>query len=366
MADQDREKWKHVHQDTIAVRRGEELNLSRLEHFLRKKIEGLDDSPLKIRQFPSGASNLTYLLSIGDWEAVLRRPPLGPVAPKAHDMAREYKILSKLHPVFPLAPKPYLFSDDEEIIGSPFFLMERRRGVVLDRGFPKPYTPTREICRQISQTMVDRLADLHRIDYEAAGLSEIGFPEGFMKRQVTGWIARYERARTDEIEGVEELKKWMMDHLPASPRPAVIHYDYKLNNVMFDYDDLSKMIGIFDWEMATIGDPLADLGCALSYWTRDEDPDVLKYWMGKPSITLLPGFMSKEQLIEAYARKSGRDVSQIHFYLTFAYFKLAVIIQQIYYRWKRGQTKDERFANFGDRVRALMNVARELSHKKAL
>lgn len=361
MTDKDLEIWKQADRDTISVRKGEELNLPRLENFLREKIEGLDDSPLEIRQFPTGASNLTYLLRIGDWEAVLRRPPLGPVAPKAHDMAREYRILSKLHPVFPLAPKPYVFSDDEEIIGSPFFLMERRRGIVLDSEFPKPYTPTREICQQISQTMVDKLVELHSIDYEAAGLNEIGFPEGFMKRQVNGWIARYERAKTDEIEGVEELKKWMIDHLPVSPQPAVIHYDYKLNNVMFDYDDLSKMVGVFDWEMATIGDPLADLGCALSYWTQDDDPDVLKYWMGKRSVTLLPGFMSREQFIEAYAKKSGRDVSQIHFYLTFAYFKLAVIVQQIYYRWKRGQTEDERFAKFGDRARSLMIRARELS-----
>ncbi len=304
---------------------------------------------------------MTYALRIGDWEAVLRRPPLGPVAPKAHDMAREYKILSKLHPVFPLAPKPFLFSDHEEIVGSPFFLMERRYGVVLDPGFPEPYTPTRELCQQISQTMVDRLVELHSIDYQAAGLGEIGYPEGFMERQVHGWIGRYERAKTDEVPGVDELKRWMVDHLPVSPPPAVIHYDYKLNNVMFDAADLSQMVAIFDWEMTTIGDPLADLGCALSYWTQEDDPDVLKQWRGKPSVTLLPGFMSREQFIEAYAKKSGRDVSQIHFYLTFAYFKLAVIIQQIYYRWKKGQTQDERFAAFGDFARSLLLRAQELS-----
>jgi aminoglycoside phosphotransferase (APT) family kinase protein len=185
-----------------------------------------------------------------------------------------------------------------------------------------------------------------------------------MERQVNGWIGRYERAKTDEIEGVEELKKWMADHIPASSKPAIIHYDYKLNNVMFDYDDVSKMVAVFDWEMTTIGDPLADLGCALSYWVQEDDSDVLKNGMGTLPLTVLPGFASREQFIETYAIKSGRDVSQIHFYLTFAYFKLAVILQQIYYRWKRGQTKDERFARFGNHIRSLIHTAQELSHRK--
>jgi aminoglycoside phosphotransferase (APT) family kinase protein len=361
---QDQDAVKPVFRDTIDVRKGEELNLPRLENFLRENIANLDPSPLEIRQFGTGASNLTYLLRIGDWEAVLRRPPLGPVAPKAHDMAREYKILSKLHQVFPLAPQPYFFSDDEQIIGSPFFVMERRRGIVLDTEFPPFYTPTPEICQQISEAMVDRLVELHGIDYETAGLNEIGYPEGFMERQVNGWIGRYERAKTEEIKGVEKLKKWMIDHIPVSSKPAIIHYDYKLNNVMFDSDDFSKMVSIFDWEMTTIGDPLADLGCALGYWVQDNDPDVLKYGRGKPPVTVLPGFMSREQFLEAYAKKSGRDVSQIHFYLTFAYFKMAVILQQIYYRWKRGQTTDERFSRFGDFAQSLIHLAQELTQRK--
>lgn len=352
---------KGRNQDTIAVRKGEELNIQRLEKFLRVRIEHVDSSPLVVNQFGVGASNLTYKLKMGDWEAVLRRPPLGPVAPKAHDMGRECKILSKLHPVFPLAPKPYVFCDDVEILGSPFFVMERRHGVVLDTEFPDDIKPTPQLCRQISESMVDRLVELHNIDYEAAGLAEIGHPEGFMERQVKGWIGRYERAKTDDITGVEKLQKWMTDHLPVSPKAAVIHYDYKLNNVMFDSENLSKMVGIFDWEMTTIGDPLADLGCTLSYWTQDDDPDILKYGMGKPSVTILPGFMSREEFIEAYAKKSGRDVSSIHYYQTFAYFKLAVICQQIYYRWKIGQTQDERFSKFGEFARSFIIAAQEMS-----
>jgi aminoglycoside phosphotransferase (APT) family kinase protein len=350
--------------NTIPVRKGEELPLPVLEDYLRQQLDIPGDGRLEVEQFATGASNLTYVLRLGEWEAVLRRPPLGPVAPKAHDMGREYKILKRIHTVFPLAPKPYLYCDNTEIIGSSFFIMERRRGVVLDTRFPRAVTPTPELCQQLSNTMVDQLVELHSIDMESAGLSDIGFPEGFMERQVQGWIGRYERAKTDEIEGVEELKKWMVAHLPVSPQPAVIHYDYKLNNVMFDENDLTKMVGIFDWEMATIGDPLADLGCAMSYWTQADDPELLQYGLGSPPVTVMPGFMTREQFIQAYAKKSGRDVSQIHFYLTFAYFKLAVIAQQIYFRWKKGQTRDERFARFGDFTRCLITIARQLTHEK--
>jgi aminoglycoside phosphotransferase (APT) family kinase protein len=349
------------HADTIPVREGEELYLPRLEPYLREHIEELGEHPLEVKQFAAGHSNLTYQLRAGNWEAVLRRPPLGPVAPKAHDMGRECQILRKLHPVFPLAPKPILFSDNTDIIGSPFFIMERRHGVVLDTEFPPNLEVTEEVCRSISQSMIDTLVTLHNVDYEEAGLSEIGHPEGFMERQVNGWIGRYERSKTDEIGGVDQLKKWLVDRLPVSAAPTMIHYDYKLNNVMLAHGELSQMIGIFDWEMSTIGDPLADLGAAMSYWTQADDPDVLKYGLGKAPITILPGFMTRDEFIHSYALKSGRDVSHIHFYVTFAYFKLAVILQQIYYRWKKGQTKDPRFSKLGISVHHLIHHAREIS-----
>lgn len=345
--------------NTIPVRKGEELNSERLEIFLRENLEGLPNGPLEIEQFPAGLSNLTYSLKIGDWEAVLRRPPLGPVAPKAHDMKRESHILSKVHPVFPLAPKPFLFVANEEIVGSPFFVMERRHGVVLDKEIPFEWDVSEDDFKNISETMVDTLVALHDIDVERAGLDDIGHPDGFMERQVHGWIKRYERSKTDDIEEVEGLQKWLIDQLPPSPEPALIHYDFKLNNALFSPDDPSILTGIFDWEMSTVGDPLADLGVAMSYWTNADDPDILKYGQGKPSVTVKPGFLSREQFIEAYAKKSGRDVSNIHYYLTFAYFKLAVIVQQIYYRWKKGQTEDERFAKLDQSVRSLIQYARE-------
>lgn len=352
----------------IPVRKGEELPIKKLESYLRERIEELEayeGFPLIIQQFGEGASNLTYELKVGSWEAVLRRPPLGPVAPKAHDMGREFKILHELHSFFPLAPKPFFYCDDIHVIGSPFFVMERKRGVVLDTHFPAGVEPTSALCRQISETMVDRLIELHSVQYELTPLRDIGHPEGFMERQVNGWIGRYERAKTEEVPHVEDLQRWMAGNVPTSVKPTIIHYDYKLNNVMFEEQDLTRMIGVFDWEMTTIGDPLADLGCALSYWTQKDDPAVLLYGTGEPSVTIQQGFMSREEFIQAYAARSGRDVSQIHFYQTFAYFKLAVICQQIYYRWKKGQTQDSRFAKFGEFSQGLLHIALEASNKKA-
>ncbi|MBN8207848.1 phosphotransferase family protein [Bacillus sp. NTK071] len=348
--------------DTIPVRDGEELDQQKLETFIRENINQLSDDPLTIQQFETGRSNLTYQLSIGDWEAVLRRPPLGPLAPKAHDMEREFTILKELHPIFSLAPKPYFYN--ETLLGSPFFLMERRRGVVLDTSFPDGFQPTEAICRNISETMVDTLVELHSLNYEATKLSEISHPDGFMERQVHGWIKRYHRSKTDEIPGVDELTNWMASNIPKSQSPTVIHYDYKLNNAMFAHDDYSKIVGLFDWEMTTVGDPLADLGAAMGYWLQNDDPEILKSGTGKPPITVMDGFMTRNEFIESYAKKSGRDVSQMNFYLTFAYFKLAVICQQIYYRWKMGQTTDERFRDLNQFVASLIGHARNNSKVK--
>ncbi|PPA69291.1 phosphotransferase family protein [Jeotgalibacillus proteolyticus] len=348
--------------DTMPVKSGEGLNEGVLEAFIRQHIEGIPEGRLEIEQFWAGHSNLTYQLKIDDWEAVLRRPPLGPVAPKAHDMKREHRILSEISPLFSQAPKPLLFSEDESIVGSPFFLMERKHGIVLDTSFPEGIEATEELCSKLSHLMVDRLVELHSIDYKKTGLTEISSPAGFMERQVHGWIGRYERAKTDEIKEAEALKKWLSTNLPKSQPPVIIHYDYKLNNAMFS-EDLTAMVGLFDWEMSTVGDPLADLGAAMSYWMQEDDPALLKNGLGKPSLTIQKGFLTRRAFIESYAKKSGRDVSDIGFYLTFAYFKLAVICQQIYYRYKKGQTNDARFSHFDQFVKSLIVHAASISTK---
>ncbi len=346
-------------EDTIVIRAGEEFDLPKVEQYLRSHIAGLGEGELHVRQFPSGASNLTYLLQIGDWEAVLRRPPLGPVAPKAHDMEREASLLQKVHSVFPLAPKPYLICNDPSILGVPFYVMERRTGEVINSSFPPGITPTEELCHNISLMVVETLVQIHAIDWRAAGLSEFGHPEGFLARQVKGWIERYFRAQTDEIPQVEPLTRWLAEHVPASPPATLIHNDFKLNNILLSPNDLTRPVAVLDWEMATIGDPLFDLATSLSYWVNARDPEEVQTVL--PAVTAMPGFISREQFMDLYAQKSGRNLSSMHFYMTFAYFKLVVIIQQIYVRWKRGQTQDERFGLFGDRVRSLISYTAQLA-----
>ncbi|MFC0558022.1 phosphotransferase family protein [Halalkalibacter alkalisediminis] len=349
--------------DTIVVRQGEELPLDNLKNYIRRSMTDVPDGDLVVSQFPSGHSNLTYLLTIGNWEAVLRRPPLGPVAARAHDMERESTIMASLHESYSLVPKTYIFCSDESIIGSPFFLMERKKGIVLDTEFPPTLNSTAEIGRIISEQMVDHLVELHQIDYKKTDLVHLSKPDGFLERQVRGWIGRYERSKTSEHEGLADLTSWLTDHLPSSQSATVIHYDYKLNNAMFSKDG-KRMIGLFDWEMTTVGDPLADVGVALSYWIEEDDPIELVRGFGKPPVTVLPGFYTRRDWAERYARKSGRDVSDLHYYVTFGYFKLAVIAQQIYYRFYKGQTTDPRFSQLDQTVAALIKHGRQTATTK--
>ncbi|MDP8926357.1 MAG: phosphotransferase family protein [Actinomycetota bacterium] len=347
--------------ETIRVREDEDFDRDAAERYMREHIEGLPEGKLEVWQFPSGASNLTYLVKIGDWEGVLRRPPLGPVPPKAHDMERESKLLMKIHEAFTLAPKPYFFTDDESIIGTQFYVMERRKGVIVDDEFPEGVEPTEELCHGMSRMVADTLVELHAVDWREAGLEDLGRPEGFLQRQVKGWIGRYAEAKTEEIEEVGPLTDWLTKDIPESPDPTIVHNDYKLNNLVLNPDDLTEVRAVLDWEMTTIGDPLFDLAVSLSYWVEPDDPQELKEVL--PTVTDTPGFITRKEFIDYYAEKSGRDLSRMHWYMVFGYFKLAVILQQIYARWHKGQTKDERFANFNERVRNLILHANALAEK---
>ena len=348
--------------ETIPIRTGEDFDRERVARFLREQVPGVpEDGALEVEQFPSGRSNLTYLVRVGAWEAVLRRPPLGPVPPKAHDMEREAAILRKLHDVFPLAPLPYAVCADPSLLGAPFYVMERRHGVVLDATFPAGVQPTEALCREISYLVVDTLAQLHAIDWRAAGMESFGHPEGFLARQVRGWVERYERARTDDIPPAEPLMRWLEGHVPESQEATIIHNDFKLNNMLLDLSGEPRVAGILDWEMSTIGDPLFDLAVSLSYWVTADDPPQLRLLM--PTVVTTPGFISRDEFMRRYAEKSGRDLAAMDFHMTFAYFKLAVIIQQIYARWKRGQTQDARFAAFGGAVRGLIEYAAALAER---
>ncbi|MFC2948035.1 phosphotransferase family protein [Virgibacillus sediminis] len=337
------------------------IDWANVEKYLRAHIEGLPDREMRVQKFTEGFSNLTYMIQIGDWKAVLRRPPFGYIPPKAHDMQREYRILEKIHPVYPYAPKPYIYSEDDEIMDKHFYLMEKKDGVVVDREIPEEFGNYPDVGKQMSEAIIAALSQLQNIDVKEAGLESLGKPDGYVERQVVGWKKRLDRAKTSGLRNVEDLEKWLADNIPENNKVSVIHNDFKLNNMMFDRDDPGKIIGVFDWEMATIGDPLTDLGSTLAYWSGEGDP-----YTGISSITSMPGFYSRREFLERYTKVSGMDVSNMDFYLTFGFYKLAGIMQQLYHRWEIGEVKDDRFSTLQQGVNNLIEMAEEAKDNKLL
>jgi aminoglycoside phosphotransferase (APT) family kinase protein len=347
--------------DVIAVRPDERFDEGALADFLRGKLAGSDQA-LTVRQFGGGAANLTYLLDYGTHEYVLRRPPLGPVAKSAHDMGREYRVLSVLHRAFPYAPRAFLYHDDPALIGADFFVMERRRGVVVRREMVREYAGISHAPQKISQTLIDALAQLHAVDFNAIGLAELGKPDGFVSRQIEGWYKRWHKAKVEESPDFEWVYEWLQNHQPAGGGVSLVHNDYKLDNVMLASDDPSQMAAIFDWDMCTLGDPLCDLGALLCYWTEPNDPPYFKAMASMPVGN--PHFLTRTQLVARYAAVSGRDVGDIHFYYALSLYRLSVIVAQIYIRYVRGQTKDKRFSAMGQVIPLIIQAARDVAEGK--
>jgi len=321
------------------IREGEELNKDSLLPYLSSHLENVGND-IDIKQFPSGFSNLTYLITIADKEYVLRRPPFGVNIKSAHDMDREFKVLSLLEPIYPSVPSPILYCKDESIIGAPFYLMDRIKGIILRNKPPEGISLSTDLMRSISESAIDNLAALHAIDVNKTGLIDLGKPEGYIQRQVDGWTKRYYNAQTDKIDYMDLIAKWMISNIPTSGSTSFIHNDYKYDNLVLNPRDLSEIIAVLDWEMATVGDPLMDLGTTLAYWAEENDNPALKPF----NLTWLKGNMTRSEVIERYALQSGRNTSDILFYYVFGTFKIAVIVQQIYARFKNGHTKDARFA----------------------
>jgi len=350
--------------EPIEIREGEELNNRKVEEFLRDTIAGLEGEFL-IKQFPSGFSNLTYLIRVGEKEMILRRPPFGKKAKTAHDMSREYKILNALHPVFQYAPKPLAYSENPDVMECPFYVMERIPGIILRKDLPEWLSLKSEEAGSLCENFIRILNQLHCIDYKKIGLDEYGKPEGYVKRQVEGWSSRYRDAKTDDAPDYEKVIEWLHEKMPAeSKRPGIIHNDYKFDNVVLNPDNPLEIVGILDWEMSTIGDPLMDLGSSLSYWVdRNDSPE---HQLTRMMPTTEEGMMTRKELVDYYLKLSGRKIDTIDFYFCFGLFKLAGIAQQIYYRYYHGQTKDKRFAMLIGAVIILEQAAIEVIEKSDL
>ena len=344
------------------VRNGEELPVSELEAYLRQHLPDVA-GPLVVEQFPQGHSNLTYLLRIGGREMVLRRAPFGNPVKTAHDMTREYRVLSKLWAVYPPAPRPILFCEEPDVMDVPFYLMERRHGIILRRQLPAGLATDVSTVRRLSTALIDSLADLHSLDYRAAGLGDLGKPDGYVARQVSGWTERYARAQTRDMPKMDRVARWLAEHLPQESGASLIHNDFKYDNLVLDPQDLTRVVAVLDWEMATLGDPLMDLGTTLGYWVEADDPPALQSQATGP--TALPGSLTRRELVVRYAERTGRDLTGVLFYYAFGLYKIAVIVQQIYARYVRGHTRDARFARLNDlaRIDVLAEQA-DLGHRE--
>jgi aminoglycoside phosphotransferase (APT) family kinase protein len=350
------------------VRSGEELDAEKIFEAIRaplgEALGAVVDAPPTIRQFPSGHSNLTYLLEVeagsAKHELVLRRPPFGNVVKTAHDMGREVRVLSALSKHgYAKAPKPLVYVEDTSVIGAPFYVMNRVSGVVLRRKTPPGLDLGPALVKRISEAFCDGLVELHDLPWETMDLSGFGKPEGYVERQVRGWAKRYEDAKTDDVPTMEQASKWLLENMPKvadeRARATIVHNDFKYDNLVLDPADPTKIIGVLDWEMATIGDPMTDVATTLAYWVEAGDPEPLKAFAFGP--THLPGSPTRRELLDRYASKSGRDASNVAYYYAFALFKNAVVAQQIYTRFKLGLTKDERFGMFILGVRLLGDAA---------
>ncbi len=336
--------------ETIQARPGDELPAELVQYVA--DLLGYQ-GPCEIRQFPGGYSNLTYRLSWSGETVVLRRPPRGAKAHTAHDMGREFKVLSLLHPHLPVCPKALHLCEDEARFGFPFYLMEHVEGLILRRDLPADFPLDADTCRRQHEASLRLQAQLHQLDYQALGLSSLGQPEGYALRQVQGWSKRYRAALTEDAPSCEAIMQWLAEavaKLPAS-QGAFLHNDYKLDNIVFDRKDPTRIRAVLDWEMATLGDPLMDLGNSLAYWVEASDPASMQAFRTLPSLS--PGYLTRGEQVRFYQSLTGCSLEHWNFYASFGLFRLAVIAQQIYQRFKTGFSQDPRFGAMIHGVKAL-------------
>lgn len=343
-----------AHVDAVEVRDEDAFDVAAMHAWLHAHAPEVPDGPPRVRQFPGGASNLTYLLCYPGRELILRRPPAGVKAKSAHDMGREFTIQSGLAPVFPYVAEMVAFCDDPAVIGSEFYVMARLDGTILRRDLPTGLELTPQAARTLCTRFLDVLVELHSVDPARAGLEGLGRGAGYTARQVAGWSDRFRRARTDNVGDYERVMGWLDEQQPAEDvATCVIHNDFRLDNVVLAPDDPLRVVGVLDWEMATLGDPLMDLSGALAYWIQADDDEAFQAFRRQPS--QLPGMLSREEMVAHYTARMGYSVTpeQWRFYEVFGLFRLGVIAQQIYYRYHHGQTTNEAYARFLPMVQLL-------------
>jgi aminoglycoside phosphotransferase (APT) family kinase protein len=351
---------KDVIDRPIDVRPGEALDVSQLGPYLREML-GIDGE-LEVLQYPSGFSNLTYMLRVGDSEIVLRRPPFGSKPKTGHDMKREHDVLAALHSSFPYCPKPLHLCDDTSIIGSPFYVMERLEGIIVRRDFPAELALSPDEVRALFDRVVGVHVELHSVDYRGVGLETFGKAEGYVERQVAGWSDRYRRARTPDVPDCEGVMRWLEENRPPeSGHGCIVHNDFRLDNLVLDPTEPQRVVGVLDWEMATIGDPLMDLGASLAYWVERSDPSAFQAMRMMP--TNVDGAPTREAVVALYAARSGVEIEDFSFYYCYGLFRLAGIVQQIYYRSYHGQTEDPRFKNLNLWVGVLAGAAEAVAQR---
>nr|AOE12852.1 phosphotransferase [uncultured bacterium]CCF99424.1 phosphotransferase enzyme family protein [uncultured Flavobacteriia bacterium] len=337
------------------VRKGEELPAVKLKQFLQENhLIGSIESELFVKQFTHGYSNLTYLLSIENKEYVLRKPPIGAIK-RGHDMSREFKVQSAVQKEFSKVPKMFAYTDDAAVLGSEFYIMEKVEGIILNFKEAKKRAIQANDYKTIANSWLDTFTELHQLDYDAIGLTNLGKPEGYVERQVTNWGKQYLKAATKDVPSAEKVMQWMQENQPKNYQHCLIHNDYKYDNVVFKDNSWKEITAVLDWEMATLGDPLMDLGTSLGYWTLASDHEFVK--QGIPSPTIFEGNPMRSEIVSSYAKKSGRDIHNMVFYYAFGLFKIAVIAQQIYYRYSKGLTSDPRFANLDKAAELCCNLA---------
>lgn len=346
------------------IRAGEELDVALIDPYLKAHIAQLHGTPT-ISQFPGGASNLTYLIQYANRELVLRRPPFGQKARSAHDMGREYRILNQLRDAFPYCPEAYLHCTDESLIGSEFYVMQRLKGIILRSDLPPELALDAQQTESLCKSFIDKLVDLHQVDYQACGLGDLGKPHGYVQRQIAGWSERYEKAMTPDAPAWQQVKAWLVEKMPDdSSTSSIVHNDYRFDNVILDPANPMRIIGVLDWELTTLGDPLMDLGNTLAYWVQADDPLPVQMTRRQPSNA--PGMLTRQAFVDYYAERSGIRIDNFDFYYTYGLFRLAGIVQQIYYRFFHGQTQDKRFARFIDMNQLLEQMSLGVIAKSSL